>query len=449
VSLALRLPVRIPATYGLVLAFAFAAAMACFGASTYYADLRMREITRSSRDISQNAVPSIMHLALMRTRLRDVSRVTTEAVEGHGLERRTLDDALREVDDEEAAYVAAPFHSGEARMWDGAHAALDRAEKAARVVAADVERGAMGDARALMESDLRPALADADDKVRAVIDLNAEAATASADEVEAVRRRSTRIAYALDGASALISTLFAIVAFLVIRGYARLVERRAEELEQFASRVAHDVRGPLGPAVMALDWIRRDMGETDPKRRAVERGKKSLEVVSNLVDGLFVFARSGATPQPGARADLCEAVEATMTEAAPIAEARKVALEADPMPDAKVACAPGVLASVLSNLVRNAIKYVEGPERRVTVRGAMKPDRVHVEVEDTGPGLPEGAEKRIFQPYVRMSKEGQGLGLGLATVKRLVDAHGGCVGVRSRPGDGTVFWFELPTASRT
>jgi signal transduction histidine kinase len=200
---------------------------------------------------------------------------------------------------------------------------------------------------------------------------------------------------------------------------------------------------------MALDWVVRDMGETDPKRRAVERGKKSLEVVGSLVDGLFAFARSGAKPQPDAHAELRDAVDSVMAGAAPIAEARNVALEAEALPEVSVACAPGVLASVLSNLVRNATKYVEGPERRVTVRGALKPGRVRVEVEDNGPGLPEGAENRIFQPYVRMRKGGEGLGLGLATVKRLVDAHRGCVGVRSHPGEGTVFWFELPTASRT
>jgi signal transduction histidine kinase len=450
VNLALRLPSRVAATYGLVLGLAFAVVMACFAGSTYYADLRMREITRSSREISQNALPSIVHLALLRTRLRDVERVTTEATEGRGLERRALDEALRAISSEEASYLALPEHPTEARMWGLAHAALEHVRTSAAQVADDVARGEMVAARGLMESDVRPSLADADEKVRAVIDLNADAGSAAADDVEAARLRATRIAYVLDAASVLVSTLLAIVTFLVIRGYARVVERRAEELEQFASRVAHDVRGPLGPAVMALDWLARDMSQSDPKLRAVTRGRRSLDVVSSLVDGLFAFASSGARPQAGAKADLRDAIDAVMTEAAPFAQTRNVDLEAEDLPDAKVACAPGVLASVLSNLVRNGIKYVDGGEtRRVTVRGALKSHRVHVEVADTGPGLPEGAEERVFQPYVRVQKGGHGLGLGLATVKRLVDAHGGNVGVRSRPGEGAVFWFELPTVSRT
>jgi len=71
---------------------------------------------------------------------------------------------------------------------------------------------------------------------------------------------------------------------------------------------------------------------------------------------------------------------------------------------------------------------------------------VRVEVEDTGPGLPPGIEHSIFEPYVRAPGVTQpGLGLGLATVKRFADSHGGAVGVL-RAEAGTVFWFELPRA---
>jgi signal transduction histidine kinase len=74
--------------------------------------------------------------------------------------------------------------------------------------------------------------------------------------------------------------------------------------------------------------------------------------------------------------------------------------------------------------------------------------RVYFEVQDTGPGIAAELSERIFQPYVRAGLPGQpGIGLGLATVKRLVEAHGGRVGVRSVVAGGSLFWFELPRAA--
>jgi signal transduction histidine kinase len=107
-----------------------------------------------------------------------------------------------------------------------------------------------------------------------------------------------------------------------------------------------------------------------------------------------------------------------------------------------------MLTVVLSNLIRNAIHYArEGPrEHRVLVRATSAPPGVRFEVDDTGPGLEPGTEARIFEPFVRLGDGGGGIGLGLATVKRLVAAHGGRVGVRSSPGRGCCFWFELPAA---
>ena len=72
--------------------------------------------------------------------------------------------------------------------------------------------------------------------------------------------------------------------------------------------------------------------------------------------------------------------------------------------------------------------------------------RARVQVEDTGPGLPPGLEHSIFEPYVRAPGVTQpGLGLGLATMKRFADRHGGEVGAQCTEV-GTVFWFELPLA---
>jgi signal transduction histidine kinase len=113
-----------------------------------------------------------------------------------------------------------------------------------------------------------------------------------------------------------------------------------------------------------------------------------------------------------------------------------------------VLCSPGILVSVLANLLRNAVKYIgEGADKRVTVRVLPNGESVRVEVEDNGPGLPAGLEEQVFEPYFRAPNNVKpGLGLGLATVKRFVLAHHGRVGVGRSPAHGCIFWFELPRA---
>jgi signal transduction histidine kinase len=103
-------------------------------------------------------------------------------------------------------------------------------------------------------------------------------------------------------------------------------------------------------------------------------------------------------------------------------------------------------------LVRNAVKYVAGqPRRHVDVRVHGGGDgRVRLEVEDSGPGIPAEKRGKIFEPFVRLdgARKQPGFGLGLATVKKLVGAYGGDVGVDNASGDaGACFWLSLPRAA--
>jgi signal transduction histidine kinase len=103
----------------------------------------------------------------------------------------------------------------------------------------------------------------------------------------------------------------------------------------------------------------------------------------------------------------------------------------------------------VGNLVRNAITHMGTSETRVVcVRSVPAGDRtpVRIEVDDTGPGIPPTLGERVFDPFVRGEDAGAGTGLGLATVRRFVRAHGGEVGFRGQAGRGTTFWLELPRA---
>ncbi len=162
---------------------------------------------------------------------------------------------------------------------------------------------------------------------------------------------------------------------------------------------------------------------------------------------LLEFARSGAHPGTIEPSSLDRVLQGVREDLSPVAEEAGVELRFEGAPAVKVACPEAAVTVVLQNLIRNAIKYIgDGARKQVVTRAALIPGAVHLEVQDTGPGLPDGLAQRVFEPYVRAPGVEQmpGIGLGLATVKRIVEAHGGKVGVLSQPGKGAAFWVDLP-----
>jgi len=235
----------------------------------------------------------------------------------------------------------------------------------------------------------------------------------------------------------------------VVRRYTALIERRAEELELFAGRVAHDVLGPLGAASLALDVAAREAPPGSRTERLVGSGRAGLRRARVIADALLEFARAGASPAPGGRADVGEVVRAVVEEVEPEAKLRGIAVGVELEERAAAACSAGILACVVSNLLRNAVKYVgDGAGKRVVVRARAAGDVIRLEVEDDGPGLPPNLGSSVFQPYVRGPGSGKaGIGLGLATVKKITEAHGGRIDVVSAPGQGCRFGVELPAAA--
>jgi signal transduction histidine kinase len=167
--------------------------------------------------------------------------------------------------------------------------------------------------------------------------------------------------------------------------------------------------------------------------------------VRDLVTGLLEFARAGAPLSPGPGADVDETIRGVLDIVETEANAAGIELSVSADSGFRVACSPGVLASLVQNLVRNAVKHIgEAPTKRVHVGVRCRGPYVRVQVEDTGPGVPAEIEKKLFEPFVRGTSAVPGAGLGLATVKKLVEAHRGQVGCKSERGCGSTFWFDLP-----
>jgi signal transduction histidine kinase len=217
----------------------------------------------------------------------------------------------------------------------------------------------------------------------------------------------------------------------------------------FSSRVAHDLKGPLGTVALLAESGTR-VGNAEPQTRSIfDRITHQVMRMNTMMDALLEFARAGARPGREVHASIRLVIEQVIEEIRPAAHEARVDVQIAAADDTAVACSPGAISIVLSNLLRNALKYMDGgPARQITVRATRQHGRAVIEVQDTGRGLPAGSERIVFDPYVRkVGDEGPpGFGLGLATVKRIVEAYGGSVGVRSQLRRGSCFWFSLPLA---
>lgn len=444
------------ALYGFVGAFVVVA-LVFIGASvaTFHAS---REIDTAAQDLMGNALPSVMELMQARSAQRrldiDVEVLTrtrsgrAELIDELVAARAELDASLRHA-------MATPDYPGERELYEREIeprlAELDRAIDGLRsAVIAD-----KGNERRVATSvaTLDAAAKDLDGALAALAELNHERAFDAAKRIVGTRAQTARLAFWLEAGSAVVALAAAAIAVRAQRRFALDARRRydierdrANELDLLAQRVAHDLMSPLAAVALSLGAIQR--AHPDPETaRAADRANRSLQRSRQMVQGIYAFSKSGARPTEGATAPL----RATLVEAADellATEQSPPALEVKPFDEVEVAMDRAVLAVVAANLLSNAAKYSrESPERRVTVRARADRGRVRVEVEDTGPGVPHGLERSIFEPYRRAPGVTQpGLGLGLATVKRLVTSHGGRVGVHGAPSGGAVFWFELPLA---
>jgi signal transduction histidine kinase len=433
---------------------AFAAVVLSFVGATCFSERQSGEIQRAALEIHGNAAPSIRHLTAAEAALRRLQLLVHRALEREAGSSKILEiNAGRDLLQQElSAYQTLPTFPGEELAWKRAKEADDRFEANLSGIIA-----AIGDDDLPMALRLESRLdGSSEELARALsqdIEVNVAAAGRLAAVVQTSRRRGIILALALDGVGVLLAIAAAMWSLGVARAHARAVqacndmaERRAEELDQFAGRMAHDVRTPLSVMGLSLATAQRFGGEDPRFHRAIKRAASGLQQANVIIEALLDFARAGARADPEASALPSEAAEGAAVSFCTRAEQVQADIMVHAASRARVACPPGLLENAVGNLVNNALTYVEGRDKRtITIATIDEGPAVKISVTDTGPGLSAGTDAaKIFEPHVRgTNARGRGLGLGLATVKKIVDAHGGGVGVSST-ADGCVFWFTLP-----
>ncbi len=233
-----------------------------------------------------------------------------------------------------------------------------------------------------------------------------------------------------------------------LSAYIGRVESSNHDLEAFAGRVAHDLKNVLNPLQVAGPLLQQSASESDVVSAVGARIERVTRRAVDILEGLLCFARAGAPPSEDCRTPVDQELSAVLEELEPIARQVDAKTRVSVEPSLAVRCASSLLHVVLLNVLSNALKFLQGRDaREVRIDGRQEGSRCVIDVVDTGPGIPKRALQRIFEPFFRVQGvRVAGSGIGLATVRRIVDAHHGSIDVRSSEGAGTHVRIELPRA---
>jgi signal transduction histidine kinase len=226
-------------------------------------------------------------------------------------------------------------------------------------------------------------------------------------------------------------------------------ERATLAKSHFLAAASHDLRQPLH----ALGLFVSALAQSDSARREpalVAHIRSATDTLQNLLDAILDVSRldSGNVVPRIAPTAIGPLFQHTQQALSLIAENKGLNLRIHPS-DAWVNCDKDMLQRILLNLAGNAIRYT----RSGGVLLACRRRGAHwlVEVWDTGSGIPENAREEIFEEYTQLENperdRAKGLGLGLAICRRLAGLLSAPIGVRSRPGRGSVFWIRLPATT--
>jgi signal transduction histidine kinase len=225
------------------------------------------------------------------------------------------------------------------------------------------------------------------------------------------------------------------------------LRQREAELVGFAGVVAHDLRSPLARITGFAEFLREEAApRLEPVHRDfLERLYAGAQRMQALIDDLLDYATADNRELHTAAVDLAALVDDVWREQASAAGHAQPTLVVGPLP--VVDGDPTLLRQVLDNLIGNAVKYTAyGDDPYVGLSCHRVGGGWRIEVVDHGIGVPEDQRATVFTAFTRAggSERYPGTGLGLAIVHRIVERHGGLVGVEANPGGGSRFWFTVP-----
>jgi len=372
-----------------------------FAISLAYSHFRLQPVSQQALAVVK-LTAGAEHLSAVRTELTRLGMYVSDYVartgDGRMTSRAEISDSHRQLTVALGAYRALPDLPGETELLTELDSDLALLDESTRSALDESEAGHLTAAKRVLHEAFHPRLHKASEDVGKLKTLNAKYANAAAESTLHAKGDAMSIATALGSTSPAVAIVATVLVLQLLRGRAQpmnahvqLLAARATELEAFAGRVTHDLKNPLG--AVALQVLAAGSGRgLDPELLdQLEEVSRQVERMDQIIAGPLEFARAGANPSKGARADPGHILNEVISEVRLAAEAVNAELRVDPLPSTRLACTRGALTSVLSNLLGNAVKYIlEGMDvpRRIIVRVRDRGDTTTTEIEDNGPGLP-------------------------------------------------------------
>ncbi len=439
-----------------LLVVAFGAIATIIVIAQIVAYLQWREVQSSVDLIEGNALASIrlvqrLGLDVQRQRIL-IDRHIFENNSG-GMREIEVQISAIESDFAGAAKLYSPLatFAGEASAWRELTLAVAELAPKMRTALALSRVNADADARAAIAT-AEPTYDAVERDVNALVAINQHAAENATATVDALQERVLLLRL---GFAAVVLILTLILGVWVTSAIGRrerevaaqavTLENRNRELDAFAGRVAHDLRGPLN-AIKLSGSLLAEEAPTESRTATIQR--RAIGQMEQLIEDLLTLARvDGQGIGKVARTDQVAAV--IEEDLAPRVKEVGGTLSIDIRP-AHVRCSEGLLRQVLWNLGENAVKY-RRPDTALVVEmtGKQTPSDYEIRVRDNGAGMTPDEAHAAFEPFFRGAQPRPipGTGLGLSIVRRIVEANGGIISLDSVAGHGTTVVIHLPFAA--
>lgn len=229
------------------------------------------------------------------------------------------------------------------------------------------------------------------------------------------------------------------------------MEEKNEEIAQlknaFIANMTHELRTPLNAIVGFSEMLEMEGLDSETRRMCVKEINDNKVVMLQLISDLLDYSRieSNTMEYHDEDTDVQAVIdEICMKEHMRLGEGAAVEVSTvERMPQCRLRVDKMRFAQVMKNLVSNALKFTEQGSVRVGCR-RLENGKFYFYVIDTGCGIDEAARHAIFDRFVKMSQHVKGTGLGLSITRSIVEHYGGGIGVESRKGEGSTFYFTLP-----